>query len=312
MSTKIFTLATTAGLLLAGATGVPASASVHQRTAHHDRGVSVAGSVADPTTYSPGQLAALTQTTLPDLRDPRHPGRQLTGTLLEPLVDASGPVLPQAKNARLRVTLTVSGRHSRAVAVTVGELDPGNGNHPALLVAHHRAGSRPSGFDLVFPGDRGSSRTVRNVRAVEVEVAAPVLPTDVPAGAVRVVDGPRSVILSPADLHRLPTATRSVAFLSGQGPQQHLETGPRLAAVLRAAHVRAGASSTVAAIAGDGYVATVTPAEATAGRRPLLLATVEDGVPLDQPRLVADGDVSGGRYVTGVLALEVSSARGCR
>lgn len=308
---RLLALVATTGLILAGTLGAPV-ASAHERPAADRGSIAVGGTVTTPATYSPAELAALEQTMLPDLRDARRAGLTLTGTLLEPLVTASAPVLPAAKNAALRVTLTVSGDGRRRVAVALGELAPNNGNHPALLVPSRGADGRHPGVDLVFPGDRGFSRTVRHVRRIDVAVAAPALPTDVPAGGLRLVSGRKVVTLTAADLERLPAVTRTVAFQSGQGPQQHVETGPTLARVLRAAHLRSGATTTVAAIADDGYVATVTPAEATAGRRPLLLATVEDGVPLDQPRLVTDGDVFGARYVSGVLALEVSAGRGCR
>ena len=49
----------------------------------------------------------------------------------------------------------------------------------------------------------------------------------------------------------------------------------------------------------------VTPAEAWPGGRPLLISLTEDGIPLSAPRLVADGDIKGGRYVSGVYDLVV-------
>jgi len=74
--------------------------------------------------------------------------------------------------------------------------------------------------------------------------------------------------------------------------------------VLRAAHIRSGLGTWVAAVGSDGYVATVTPAEAWVGGRPLISLN-EDGTPLAQPRLVTGGDVKGGRYVSGVVDLVV-------
>lgn len=62
----------------------------------------------------------------------------------------------------------------------------------------------------------------------------------------------------------------------------------------------------MAAVGDDGYVATVTPAEAVPGNRPLLLSTVEDGAALTEPRLITDGDLKGGRYVSGLLELIVT------
>jgi hypothetical protein len=64
-------------------------------------------------------------------------------------------------------------------------------------------------------------------------------------------------------------------------------------------------NSWVAAVGSDGYVATVTPAEAWLGNRPLRISLNEDGQPLAQPRLVLDCDVKGGRYVSGMVDLVV-------
>jgi hypothetical protein len=63
----------------------------------------------------------------------------------------------------------------------------------------------------------------------------------------------------------------------------------------------------VAAVGSDGYVATVTPAEAWVGGRPLLISLAENGAALAAPRLVTDGDVKGGRYVSGVDDLVIGS-----
>jgi len=80
---------------------------------------------------------------------------------------------------------------------------------------------------------------------------------------------------------------------------------PALSSVLRAAHLPAGLDSWVAAVGSDGYIATVTPAEAWVGGRPLLISLAEDGAPLPAPRLVTDGEIKGGRYVSGVYDLVV-------
>lgn len=277
------------------------TASAHSRAAS----VRIAGAVAAPTAYTVADLAALPQTTLPD--DRRHrPAPDLTGVLLEPLVTAAQPELPSAKNALLRVTLTVQGRH-HSIAIALGEITPRFGSHPALLVTGGRG--RHAAIDLVFPGDRGVARTVADVRSITVQVAAPAVPTDLPPGAVTVTDGHRRITITAARLSRLPAITRTVTYASGSGQQTHTETGPTLATVLRAARFRATPTTSVAAVADDGYAATVTPAEARIGRRPLLLSLSEDGKSLTQPRLVVDGDLAGGRYVTGVLGLEIRDGR---
>jgi hypothetical protein len=91
------------------------------------------------------------------------------------------------------------------------------------------------------------------------------------------------------------------------------ETGPTLLRILDKAHFKVTPDTWVASVAGaDGYVATVTPGEAIFGGRPLLLSLVETGTgatptpaPAQTPRLIADGDVKGGRYNSGVVTLRV-------
>ncbi len=97
----------------------------------------------------------------------------------------------------------------------------------------------------------------------------------------------------------------TVSFSGPGGEQTHSETGPPLWEVLAVAGVWPGFNQWVAAVGSDNYVATVTPAEQLVGGRPLQLSRVEDGVVLGQPRLVADGDVKGGRYVSDVVDLYV-------
>ena len=293
-------------LLLVGGT-VPASATnkIPHRPSHPSqaRPITVGGQVSTPGSYSPADLAALPQTTLPDVRGPR-PRPDLTGVLLESLVTAAGPQAPAVKNADLRVSIVVAGRHD-AVAATLAELQPRFGNHPALLI--DQGHGRDAETDLVFPGDRGHRRTVRDVRSITVSIAAPTLPVGLPSGAIQISTDRGTAVLTARRLARLPQLTRTVTFASGSGQQTRVETGPTLADVLRAAHVHTTSTSVVAAIADDSYVSTVTPGEATSGRRTLLVSLQEDGNALGQPRLVTDGDIAGGRYVSGLLGLQVTS-----
>jgi hypothetical protein len=122
---------------------------------------------------------------------------------------------------------------------------------------------------------------------------------------VTIEEGAFSKTLSAAKLAALPAETLSVSFQGPGGTQTHTEVGPTLADVLRAAHIRSGLNTWVAAVGSDGYVATVTPAEALVGGRPLQTSLNEDGQPLAMPRLVVDGDVKGGRYVSLLVDLVV-------
>jgi hypothetical protein len=77
--------------------------------------------------------------------------------------------------------------------------------------------------------------------------------------------------------------------------------------VLRAARIAPALGTWIAAVGDDNYVATVTPAGQLVGGRPLPLSLNQDGTVLAQPRLVTDGDVKGGRYVSGVVDIYVGT-----
>jgi len=257
--------------------------------------VSITGSVASPTSYTAAQLAALPQTRYPVT----GPGpRTVTGTDLDDLVTAAAPNLPPGKNTALRVSLTVTGKHHRSVTFALGELTPDFGNHPAVLTTAGRD------IELVVPGDRTRSRSVSGVTAIRVAVSMAGADA-VAAGSVRVIGPHRTVTLSKALLSRLSARRVTSTFLAGTTPQTHTESGPPLSLVLLAAGILPLPDTTVVAIGGDGYGAAVTLAETYVGGRELLVSTVEDGVPLTQPRLVPNGDVKGGRYVSGVVTLAV-------
>jgi hypothetical protein len=271
----------------------------------HEATVSVGGAVATPATYTLRRLGALPQTSFTTTE--RWWGSRThtdTGVSLEDLVAAAGPTLPTAKNAMLRVTVTVTGRWGWPVTLALGELDPNFGNHPAYLALTQDGRTLPAP-ELIVPGDSGPARTVPDVDQITVGVQSPT-PTSPPsAGALTIQDGPVTRVLTAAQLAALPARTLSVTFLAGTSSQTHTEIGPTLAEVLWAARLPSGLNTWVAAVGSDGYVATVTPAEAFVGGRPLLVSLNEDGQPQAQPRLIVDGDVKGGRYVSGVDDLVV-------
>jgi hypothetical protein len=267
--------------------------------------LTVGGAVSDPASYTLSQLGALPAetVTLPG----RHGsgGVQVTGVSLDRLVTMATPVLPAAKNALLRVIVTASGRHAHPVSFALGELDPGFGNHDAIIVLSVNGRPLTAGPELAVPGDRAPIRDVPAVTRIRVGVINPAVTRPPSPGALVIQDGPRQVVLTAASLARLSAQTKTVTFLAGTSSQTHTETGPALAEVLRAAHIRARPDTWVAAVGSDGYVAALTSAEAWAGGRPLLISLTEDGIPLTAPRLVTDGDIKGGRYVSGVYDLVI-------
>jgi hypothetical protein len=268
----------------------------------------VGGAVTTPATYTRADLLALPQTTVQTTR--RTIFGPVTssdeGVSLQALVNLAHPILPVGpKNPTLRVTINVAGKLAESVTVALGELDPGFGNHPAVVVLNRNGSIIPLGPQLVIPSDATDGRTVKAVTKITVGVQNPL--TTVPAhpGDLTVTNGTRTTVLSAGQLAALPAQTRTVTFLQGTTPQTHTERGPTLAAVLLAARITTSEDTWVAAAASDGYVATVTPGEAVFGGRPLLISLVEDGIPQTQPRLVVDGDVKGGRYVSGTTKLVV-------
>lgn len=271
--------------------------------------VTIGGAVSTTTTYSLSQLQAQ-ETQFTVTRSSWWWGSRTEkdlGVPVDSLVNAAAPTLPSAKNAMLRVTVEVISARGRSVTFALGELDPNFGNHPAYLALAEN-GHRLPAPELVVPGDTNAARTLGDVDRITVAVQNPT-PTPPPAGAVAIEDGARTTILSSAKLASLPAQTLNVTFVAGTASQSHVEIGPTLQDVLRAAHVPAGLDTWVAAVGSDAYVATVTPAEAWVGGRPLLISLNEDGTPLSQPRLVTDGDVKGGRYVSDLVDLVVGQGQ---
>jgi hypothetical protein len=273
--------------------------------------LSVDGRVMAPTVYTMAELAALPQTTVTVKAGARQVSD--TGVLLETLVMDSGPAYPasllNAKNELLRVTATVRGPGHDTVTFALGELDANFGDHPALLALTEDGDPIAGGPQLVVPGDTIPLREVWHVLSVTVGIATgPATDTTPAAGSpVEVIDGSRHVTLSSTLLARLPARTLSVSFLGPSGLQTHTETGPPLLEVLWLAGVFPTLNTWVAAVGDDNYTATVTPAEQAVGGRPLLLSLAEDGTVLPQPRLVTDGDLKGGRYVSGVVDIYVGT-----
>jgi DMSO/TMAO reductase YedYZ molybdopterin-dependent catalytic subunit len=119
-----------------------------------------------------------------------------------------------------------------------------------------------------------------------------------------------------AQLRAFPPHTVTVQFGSAGGTEQHTFTGPLLTDVATAAGPRFDPDVKndqlrffVAATGTDKYRAIVSWGEIDPafGARQVLLATAQDGTPLDTegPRLVVPGDGKGGRYVSAVAQIYV-------
>ncbi|MGP4105154.1 molybdopterin-dependent oxidoreductase [Nonomuraea sp. KM90] len=122
-----------------------------------------------------------------------------------------------------------------------------------------------------------------------------------------------------ARLRSLPQHTVRVRYQTSHGAEKHTFTGPLLADVLALTKPRIDPDVkngqlrlVVTATGSDGYRATLAWAEtdpAFSGKK-VLLAVAQNGNKLDKqgPRLVVPGDVKGGRYVSGVVRVDVGTA----
>jgi hypothetical protein len=297
-------IAVSAGFVgLGGAASAAASAHPSSPT------VAVEGAVAAPATYSLSALRAMPQSTFSVTRGTHAQVDQ--GVSLESLVDASQPQLPSVKNALLTAIITVADPSGRQRTFALGELDAGFGNHPAY-VALEENGVPLDRPELIVPGDRNDVRSVPDVSKIGVAIEDPAVVAPPEVGALTIEDGATTTVLSRTKLASLPQQTLTVTYMGPGGAQTHTETGPTLDEVLRVAHIAPDLNTWVAGVGSDGYVATVTPAEAWVGGRPLLTSLAEDGQSFfsqqEGPRLVTDGDIRGGRYVTGMDDLFVGDA----
>lgn len=127
-----------------------------------------------------------------------------------------------------------------------------------------------------------------------------------------------NVTLTVDDLKALPNESVDVTFMSGSGEQKHSFTGTSLYGVLE--HVglpfpegvkNPMLKTYLVVTANDGYQVVIAGGELDPafGNVPMLLAWEQDGAALegtDGPiRLVVPGDTKGGRYVSGIVSIEV-------
>ncbi|MBV9582968.1 MAG: molybdopterin-dependent oxidoreductase [Chloroflexi bacterium] len=102
-----------------------------------------------------------------------------TGTRLLNVFDAAGgTTLPNDRNnAKLRVTVTVTGADGYQVALGWGELDPEFGGAPIMLAYQENGqsmGDKMGMARLVVPGDKGGGRYVSTVKSIELRDPGPV------------------------------------------------------------------------------------------------------------------------------------------
>jgi hypothetical protein len=127
------------------------------------------------------------------------------------------------------------------------------------------------------------------------------------------------MLLTTAQLQAMAQRSTTVNFLNGTTPVTNAEQGPLLEDVIRLAKPKFKTTCPndalhfyVQATATDGYSSLLSWGDISSayGNRAPLLAVVENGIALTSgPRVLAPGDVRGGRYVSGTLSLNVVRAK---
>ncbi len=116
------------------------------------------------------------------------------------------------------------------------------------------------------------------------------------------------------DLRVYPSQTAEVTYLSGEDTITASYTGVLLWDVLSSSQVNFNADVKndklgffIVATGRDGYQAVIAWGEIDPefGNQAILVAFEKDGTALDAPQLVVPGDARGGRYVSGLVSLEV-------
>jgi len=297
--------------------------------------VSFNGTLPNHLSLHPWELAILPQRTVTVTF--AENGKTVTHTeqgpyLSDALTFAGWQPIAACRNDLLRWWIVASNAKGQSALVTRGEIDPGFGNRQAILSISedgHFLSAR-TGPRLIVPGDATSGRAIRDVNQVTVGRAVSQLPQagcdDVgkvasppPAGTI-VVNGDvaNPLTLTTAQLAQLGSRTMNVNFLNGANPVSASEQGPLLEDVIRMAKPKIDNRCPndalrfyIQASATDGYSSLLSWGDISPlyGNRVPLLSVNENNVALTGgPRVLAPGDVRGGRYVSGTLILTVVRA----
>jgi molybdate transport system substrate-binding protein len=142
--------------------------------------VAVKGLVGTPRSFSRDDLMQLPPETVSVsfLSGQGTTNATFTGTRLLNVFEAAGGArLPNdTNNARLRVTVMVTGADGYQVALGWGELDPEFGNAPILLAYENDGqplGDKQGMARLVVPGDKRGGRYVSTVKSIELRDPGP-------------------------------------------------------------------------------------------------------------------------------------------
>jgi DMSO/TMAO reductase YedYZ molybdopterin-dependent catalytic subunit len=133
--------------------------------------VDIAGAVNNPLHLTPGALRAMpaTEVTVAKSADSDMPAGTFRGVLLTKLLARAVLRDKPGKHSFLQHSMLVTGRDGYAVALAIGEIEPGMEGKSVLLA--YDVDGRPfrDGLHLVVPGDKQGARQVRDVVRIEVQ-----------------------------------------------------------------------------------------------------------------------------------------------
>ena len=128
--------------------------------------VDISGEVQRPASFSIEGLAALPSLEVQAVREGGAPAAYV-GPLLWPILAAAAIVDAPGKGSHLQHVLFARGADGYAVALAIGEIDPGFEGKP-VIIAYKQDGAVLAAPRLVIPGDHKAGRAVRDLVAIEV------------------------------------------------------------------------------------------------------------------------------------------------
>lgn len=314
------TVLAAAGLLLVGGSAGAAAAPTTAFT--------VTGAVGTPSTYDASALLALPSATQTETY--AAGGTPVTDTFTGPtlwsVLQAAGGITtdPAIKNDLLRTYVIATGSDGYQAVISTGEIAPNLGNKPDLVATRDSAGRlpNPDGFARVTAsGDVAGGRYVSSLTNLLVGTAPPQPASGGGRSSQIAIGGGVASALTDtlAQLQALPAYTETVTYKAGSGSVTDTYTGALLWDVLNVAGIVTDPSikndilrKLVSATGTDGYQVDFSLGELNPkfGNEPVLVAYSDTAGQLAGggdgfARIVAPGDIAGGRYVSNLDSLTV-------
>ena len=294
--------------------------------------VIVTGTVADPLTVTPAELASLPTTTV--TVDVNGAPESYTGVSVYNLLTAASFEHSAAKNGALQDYIQVTDGSGQSVVLSEGEVDPSFGGASSTdIIAYSENGSSIAPT-LIVPGDVNGGVGGRDLGSVTTltvgEATTPAGPftSQAPYPTLTVTgDVPAPVTETLTSVEALPVATQTDTFLAGTTPKTYTFTGTSLYGQLQSAGLdtsnQAQLLDDYTVVTGsDGYSLVYSLGEIDPAYRSgsVALVAFDDGTGTFATisgnggvfRSTAPGDSKGGRYDSNIEDITVAVACFCQ